>query len=239
MIAAGTTWSIPMAKSYGPHDLESHTEKEKTLTQTIPDAQDAASVTSRRTVLQTTAWAAPIIALTAATPAFAASPPRVFAIESTFGIGWYPTTQGQTTNGALQFDAKAPGQYLRVTGTQAGDVLSNIYVDVLISSGWPAPTFTPIPGSNMAWSTLANTGTTLVVSGVTYRVYRTTYTGTVTATAPTTNIPVDFYFRSSGPYYANQTGQTRRYVTVNSTPVSLIRTPAAINNTNVTTYPTP
>lgn len=239
MIAAGTSWAIPMAQSDDPRDLESHTEKEKTLTQIIPDAHDASSVTSRRTVLQTTAWAAPIIALTASTPAFAASPARVFAIESAFGIGWYPTTQGQTTSGALQYDAKAPGQYLRVTGTQAGDVLSNIYVDVLISTGWPAPTFTPIPGSNTAWSTLANTGTTLVVSGVTYRVYRTAYTGTVTATGTTTNIPVDFFFRSSGPYYANQTGQTRRYVTVNSTPVSLVRNPAAINNTNVTTYPTP
>lgn len=199
----------------------------------------AAGDTTRRRVLQTAAWTVPVIALTTAAPAFAASPPRVFAIESGFGIGWYPTTQGQTANGALQYDAKEPGQYLRVTGTQSGDVLSNIYYEVLISTGWPAPTFTPIPGSNTAWSTLANTGTTTVVAGVTYRVYRSSYTGTVTATGATTNVTTDFFFRSSGPYYAGQTAITRRYVTVNSTSVQLVRNPAEIVNRNVTTYPTP
>ncbi|PPF47036.1 hypothetical protein C5B85_01815 [Pseudoclavibacter sp. AY1F1] len=209
------------------------------MTKNTSENHDAPGDTTRRRVLQTAAWTVPVIAMTTAAPAFAASPPRVFAIESAFGLGWYPTTQGQTANGALQYDAKSPGQYLRVTGTQAGDVLSNIYYEVLISTGWPAVTFTPIPGSNTAWSTLANTGTTTVVGGVTYRVYRSNYSGTVTATGTTTNIPVDFFFRSSGPYYANQTGQTRRYVTVNSQPVELIRNPASINNTNVVNYPTP
>ncbi|WP_424464912.1 hypothetical protein [Pseudoclavibacter helvolus] len=177
--------------------------------------------------------------MSTAAPAFAASPPRTFVIESGFGIGWYPTIAGQTTDGALQYDAKAPGQYLRVTGTRAGDVLSNIYFEVLISVGWPAPTFSPIPGSNTDWSTLADTGSTTTVSGVTYRVYRSNYSGSIAGVEGTTNIPVDFFFRSSGPYYAGQTAQTRRYVTVNSTPVSVIRNPAPINNTNQTNYPTP
>ncbi|PPG39286.1 hypothetical protein [Pseudoclavibacter sp. RFBA6] len=209
------------------------------MTKNTSENHGAAGDTTRRRVLQTAAWTVPVIAMTTAAPAFAASPPRTFEIQSGFGVGWYPATQGSSTNGALQYDAKSPGQYLRVAGTQPGDVLSNIYYEVLISTGWPAPTFAPIPGSNTAWSTLANTGTTTVVAGVTYRVYRSSYTGTVTATGATTNIPVDFFFRSPSPYYSGQTVITRRYVTVNSTPVQVFRNPTPINNTNTTTYPTP
>lgn len=159
--------------------------------------------------------------------------PRDFVLESNFGIGWYPTTPGQTANGALQYDAASPDKYLRVTGTQAGDIVSNIYVDVLISTGWPLPVFTALPGSNPSRSTLASTGGTEVVNGVTYNVFRTSYSGVVPGGAPFTDIPVDFYFRQTSPYYAGQTAQTRRFVTVNSTPVTVVRNPANIVNTNV------
>ncbi|UFS58597.1 hypothetical protein [Subtercola endophyticus] len=192
---------------------------------------------TRRQVTKAAAWSIPVVAIAVAAPMAAASVvPPSYAIESSFGVGWYPTAQGQTATGALQYDASSSSaavQYLRVTGTSAGDSVAGVYIEVLISVGWPAPTFTALPGSNPSWSTLANTGATRVVSGVTYRVYKSTYTGAVVATGSTTNIPINFYFRSSSPYYAGQTVITQRYATVNSTPVVLIRNPATINNTNV------
>lgn len=190
---------------------------------------------NRRTLVAGAAWTIPAIAIATAVPAAAASnPDREFAIESVFGVGWYPTTQGQTTSGALQYDAKTTStQYLRITGTEAGDVVTGVYIDVLISTNWPAPTFTALPGSNPAWTTLATTGTTTTVNGVTYNVYRSLYTAPIVATATATTIPVDFFFRSSSQFYAGSTAQTRRFATVNGTPVTLVRNPANINNTNV------
>ncbi|NQX28959.1 hypothetical protein HQQ81_16545 [Microbacteriaceae bacterium VKM Ac-2854] len=202
----------------------------------IPDTDRQVEGTSRRTLVAGAAWTIPVIAAAAAAPLAAAStvePPRNHTIESSFGVGWYPTTQGQTSSGALQYDATEPGQYLRVTDTLPGDVISGIYFDVLISTGWPAPTFTALPGSNPSWSTLAPTGSTEVVNGVTYNVYRSTYASTIIATGTVTDIPTNFYFRSSSPYYTGQTVQTRRFATVNSTVVTLVRNPANVNNTNV------
>lgn len=198
------------------------------------NAAEATTGTTRRTVVKGAAWAVPVVAAAVATPLAAASTPaRNFVIESNFGIGWYPTTQGQTANGGLQYDGEAPGKYLRVTGTQPGDVISNIYFDVLISTGWPTPTFTALPGSNSSWSTLAPTGATETINGVTFNVFRSSYNGTIPGGDPVTNIPVDFFFRYLGEYYPGQTAQTRRFLTVNTTPVTVVRNPAAINNTNV------
>ncbi|MHC9046576.1 hypothetical protein ACYX8G_18490 [Microbacterium saperdae] len=198
--------------------------------------QDSTSTdgTTRRTIIRTAAWSVPVVAATIATPLAAASAPAAdYAIESNFGSGWYPTTPGNASTGALQFDSDGADKYLRVTGTTAGDVITGVHVNVLISSGWPAPAFTPLPGSNADWSTLADTGTTEVVNGVTYRVYLSSYSPPVIATGTVTNIPIDFYFRSSSPFYPGQTVQTRRFMTVDSTAVSLIRNPSAIVNTNV------
>ncbi|GGM58531.1 hypothetical protein GCM10010489_32730 [Microbacterium saperdae] len=140
--------------------------------------QDSTSTdgTTRRTIIRTAAWSVPVVAATIATPLAAASAPAAdYAIESNFGSGWYPTTPDNASTGALQFDSDGADKYLRVTGTTAGDVIAGVHVNVLISSGWPAPAFTPLPGSNADWSTLADTGTTEVVNGVTYRVYLSSY----------------------------------------------------------------
>ncbi|GAA2240725.1 hypothetical protein N1031_12610 [Herbiconiux moechotypicola] len=210
-----------------------------------PDAPPAtlpAGGVSRRTVVASAAWSVPVIAAAVAAPMAAASvPPREFAIESSFGVGWYPVTQGQTSSGALQYDADAGDKYFRVTGTQPGDVVSNVFFQALISVGWPALTFVALPGSNGDWTTLAATGATETVNGVSYRVYQSTYTPPVVATGATTSIPVDFFFRASSPYYANQTAITRRFASVAGTTVALVRNPAAINNTNVllSSAPTP
>lgn len=205
-------------------------------------AVDPSSPVSRRTIIQGAAWTIPVIAVAAAAPSFAATgTPRTYGIESSFGIGWYATTQGQTQNGALQYDSDSPGKYHRITGTQPGDVITDVYIEVLISTGWPAPSFSTLPGSNPLWTSLVSTNTTTVVNGVTYRVYRSNFVGPIVATAPSTSIPVDFYWRSASPFYAGQSAITRRFATVNGTNVALIRNPAAISNTNVllSNAPTP
>lgn len=198
------------------------------------NVESVKSTQSRRTIVKGAAWSVPVIAAAVASPAASASevPPN-YAMESNFGQGWYPTTQGQTTSGAYQYG----GTYLRITGTEAGDVVTLVSFKVLISDGWPIQTFTALPGSNPNWSTLAATGGTEVLNGVTYNVYTSTYNGAVTATGPVTEIPVDFFFRSNTPFYAAQTVQTTRYATVIrgslSTPITVARPVANINNTNV------
>lgn len=172
---------------------------------------------------------------------------RTLTYESAFGIGFYPTASGGTS-GRLQYDTSGTGtdtKYHRIVGTVAGDVISNIAVEFGITNGWPTtPAFTALPGSNTSWTTPVATGATFqaVVNGVnrTFNVYRFTYLGSITATGTTTAIPIGFYFRQSGiTYVADQHSRTTRYATVNGTPVTLTRAPGVINNTNVTTPPTP
>lgn len=202
---------------------------------TQPHSTDEPKGMTRRSVLNTAAWAVPVVAVAAAVPALAASTAREYNITSGFGVGWYPTTQGQTANGALQYDAATAdtSKSLKITGTLPGDVITGISFQVLISTAWPAPTFTALPGSNSSWTTLASTGTTTVVDGVTYNIYSSSYVAPVVATAGETVIPINFFFRSTSPYYAGTTAQTRRFANVNGTDVTVIRNPAAVNNTNV------
>lgn len=194
--------------------------------------------TSRRAIVKGAAWSLPVIAVATSTPFAAATVDPEYTIQSSFGIGWYPATVNQTTSGVLQFDSHSD-KYFYVDGTQAGDVLSNIYLEVRISTAWPAVTFSPASGSSPLWSTLAYAGVNEVIDGVTYRVYRTDFLGTVTATGATTHIPIGFYFRASTPYYSGTVARTWRYVTVNTTDLTLQRPAANINNTNVTTPPAP
>lgn len=193
---------------------------------------------SRRAIVKGAAWSVPVIAAAVSSP-LAAATVTDYTIQSAFGIGWYPTTVNQTGSGVLQFDSAHNDKYFYVEGTQAGDVLSDIHLEVRISTAWPVVSFSPVSGSNPLWSTLAYTGVNEVVDGVTYRVYRTDYLGTVTATGATTHIPIGFYFRASTPYYSGALARTWRYVTVNSTDLTLQRAAANINNTNVTTPPAP
>lgn len=203
----------------------------------LPSQQERNALTSRRNILKFGAWSTPVLAVAVAAPLAAAS--RHYAIESNFGSGWYPTTQGQTSNGVYQYDSHSADKYLRVTGTNPGDILSGIYIRVLISTGWPTMTLTAVPGSNPAWSALSLTGETETVGAVTYNVYRSDFSGTVVATSPATTIPIGFYFRTPSSFYSGQTYQSRRYVTVNGTQVELIRETAAIVNTNETSPPSP
>ena len=197
------------------------------------------SLKSRRTIVKGAAWSLPVIAMAVAAPSASASvTPPSYAIESNFGSGWYPTRQGQTASGALQYDSKTSmGKYLRIVGTEAGDVVTLISFKVLISVGWPVVTYTALPGSNSNWSTLAATGATEIINGVSYRVYTSTFSGAVTATGSVTDIPIDFFFRVNTPYFAGQTYQTTRYATVlrgaTSTSVTLAREVAPLVNTNV------
>lgn len=193
----------------------------------------------RRTVIQGAAWSLPVIAVAAAVPVQASSV-NTYAIESRFGAGWYPDTPnvpppGQAGgSGTLRFDAAVPDKYFRVTGTSAGDVISSIYLDVLLSDGWPAPTFTALAGSNPSWTALTATGATQVLNGVTYNAYRSDYAGAVVATGATTDVPLSFYFGALSPYYLDQTIQVTRHVTVNGTPVTFAGGPTLIVNTNAT-----
>ncbi|MGC0370173.1 hypothetical protein [Microbacterium sp. SLBN-111] len=203
-----------------------------TATPSHQNPADSKSGVPRRTLMVGAAWSVPAVAIAMAAPHASASGTPTYAIESSFGVGWYPTTQGSESSGALQYDADSGDKYLRVTGTSAGDVVTGIFFEVLFSQGWPAPTFAALPGSNPDWSTLSQVGTE-VVGGQTYNVYRSTYAQPVVATGAITDIPVDFYFRFDSPYYAGNTAQTRRFATVNSATVTLVRNPAQINNTNV------
>lgn len=162
---------------------------------------------------------------------------------SNFGIGFYPNTPGPVPSntpgpGTIQFDTNNTGpvadrKYLRVSGTVPGDVVSNIYAELAISTGWTSQiTWSRIggtPGSNVNWSTPVYVRT---ANG--RRVYRTSYTGTVTATGSVTELPIGFYFRQqNATFYANQTGITTRFATVNGVQLQYRGPVAAIVNTNV------
>ncbi|SER96746.1 hypothetical protein SAMN05443377_12332 [Propionibacterium cyclohexanicum] len=180
---------------------------------------------SRRTIVSAASWSIPVIAMTAVSPLAAASaaPQREFKIESQFGTGWYPERYGDPSAGALQYDtSKKQSHYFRVTGTEPGDVVTNIYFEVLLATNWPLPTFTAMDGSNPLWTTLAATGETETVGGVTYNVLRTDYTDPIVATGTVVEIPTEAYFRSPGPFYENVVTVTRRFVTVNGQTVTMV-----------------
>ncbi|GEM_PF-6562733 len=121
---------------------------------------------SRRKVVSTAAWSVPVVMAAVATPLASASgnePEPSYEIQSNFGSGWYPTRQNTTNSGAYQFDSAYNDKYLRVTGTKAGDVLSNIYVEFAVTN-YGELSFFALSGSNPDWTTPMVVRTTTVNS---------------------------------------------------------------------------
>lgn len=197
---------------------------------------------SRRTIVKGAAWSLPVIASAVAVPMAAASttePEREFTITSNFGLGWYPTgSQNQTRNGFIQFDTAYQDKYFYVQGTRPGDVITGVTVTVRISTEYPSLVWSSVPGSNPQWTLPVDTNTFETIDGVQYRLYTTTFTGQVTATDSTTQIPIGFYFRATTPRLDGK-ARTTRYVTVNGQQVQYTGPVNNIVNTNSLNPPTP
>ncbi|WP_424464689.1 hypothetical protein [Pseudoclavibacter helvolus] len=172
---------------------------------------------------------------------------RNLTISSAFGSGFYLTTPATNGQGAgfYQYDAdpnSSDPKRLRIDGTTAGDQITDVYVEIAISSNWPTTPFSRLAGSSVDWTVPVLTGATAVRNGVTYNIWRTTYTGpAITATGSSTNIPVGFYFRQQQmpAFISGASNFTTRYATVNGTPLRLERAVADIVNQRQNPAPTP
>lgn len=151
---------------------------------------------SRRTIVRGAAWAAPVVAMANAAPAFAAStptPPRSgISGWMTWGVGcsWKTGkfTQTYTTSSVKPQNPDPNTTYgLIAAPTKVGDTIENGAIIFWVSV--PGLSWTAGSGSSQSWTVPVSTGTTRTQSGQTLYGYKTTLTGTVVAKAGTTRLP--------------------------------------------------
>lgn len=141
---------------------------------------------TRRTVVRGVAWTAPVIAVSAVAPAFAAS------LRKDPGInGWVQVSYGTDLGFDAQFDSTpsgvgpdgAPfGLYLYDVNTGPGgsilDTVTNaamtIWLRAEVRDGWSNNS-----GHGSRWGAMQNVGTSTLPDGLVYRGYRSTYNGSV------------------------------------------------------------
>lgn len=165
---------------------------------------------SRRTVVKGAAWAAPVVAMASAAPAFAASPPDNTSINGVVGISGECRSQGGIS---VDIDSRSRSYGLFVNNTTTSTTISDAYIIFYLS----------VPGlswstayENDGWTAPVSTGMTKVVGTRTLYGYKTTYTKSITASRNRTalgNIHVTATGGSSCPNNLYALGE--RHVTVN------------------------
>lgn len=151
---------------------------------------------SRRTVVKSAAWSAPVMALSVAAPAAAASVT--------------PTISGELDVSAWERrvevrgeDANRNRRSTQITGTKVGSTITNLEIDLFVSidgrqDGDAAPVlgWTGMPSE---WA-LPVAQEVVTIDGRQFRRYVIKYEGVITASDPVTTVPMqDLSFNSDGP----------------------------------------
>lgn len=173
---------------------------------TRPSSIKTQRTVSRRTVVKGAAWAAPVVAMASAAPAFAAS--QNTSIQGYVQIGG--NCSGLTINGT------GSGYGLFIGNTTTSTTIANPYIIFFLSA--PSLTWTTSSG-NSGWTAPVYIGHSTSIGGRTMYGYKTDLTTPVTARAGTTTLP-DLNFRTTSGN-ACPGGHTRlyalgeRHVTIN------------------------
>jgi hypothetical protein len=166
---------------------------------------------SRRTVVKGAAWAAPVVAMASAAPAFAASPPDNTSINGVVGIS--ARCKWLQDGISVDIDSRSSSYGLFVNNTTTSTTISNAYIIFYLSM--PNLSWSAADG-NDGWTAPVSTGATKVVGSQTLYGYKTTYTKSITASRNRTalgNIHVTATGGSSCPNNLYALGE--RHVTVN------------------------
>ena len=187
---------------------------------TSPSGSTATGMSTRRSVLGTAAWTAPVIAFAAAAPAFAASTKR--------GLNGWVEVQWGDSRITLDGRGTYPNRGLWVSGTKVGDTITNVSI-VFYFADTDLVTWETRTGDSGAWTVPVNVGLS-TISGTTVRGYSTSYTLPITATAPITQLNNNLVFRTTSNAVAGSSVWARRSVTVNGNVISFLRGPVSPNN---------
>lgn len=133
---------------------------------------------SRRTLTKGSAWAAPVVLASASIPVYAASPKPTITSSTQFGraTGASATVPAYSCSGRLQIQiSQNSSTFVKVDNIPTGYTLSNLVANYWfpVQSG---TTFSRVSGTSTCWTVPTATGNTTVVSGYTFREYRSTYT---------------------------------------------------------------
>lgn len=172
------------------------------VTQSMKDTQGTGSgfkfpeAVSRRTIVKSAAWSAPVMALSVAAPAASASVTATISGELDVSA-WEGGVEVRGEN------ANGDRRTLQITGTKVGSKITNLEMDLFVSIDGrqdddQAPTlgWTGMPSD---WS-LPVAAEVVTIDGRKFRRYVMTYQGTVTASDPVTTLPLqDLSFNSEGP----------------------------------------
>ena len=151
---------------------------------------------SRRTVVKSAAWTAPVVAMAVAAPAAAAS------VTSTI-IGELDVSAWEGGVEVRGEDANGNRRNLQITGTTVNSTITNLEIDLFVSIDGrededTAPVLTWTEQSS-DWA-LPVAAEVVPIDGRRFRKYVIKYKGTVTASDPVTTIPMqDLSFNSSAP----------------------------------------
>ncbi|MEE8868778.1 MAG: hypothetical protein SOH99_08140 [Acidipropionibacterium acidipropionici] len=165
---------------------------------------------SRRNIVKGAAWAAPVVAMASAAPAFAASQPDNTSINGVVGISGKCRSQGGIS---VDIDSRSGSYGLFVNNTTTSTTISDAYIIFYLSV--PGLSWSTAYG-NDGWTAPVSTGMTKVVGTRTLYGYKTTYTKSITASRNRTalgNIHVTATGGSSCPNNLYALGE--RHVTVN------------------------
>lgn len=191
-----------------------------------------ASTPSRRRLLVTAAWAAPVIATAVAAPAHAASNVR--------GIGGWVLVSWNRGHVSLDGRGDPPERGLWVTDTNPGDTITAATITFYIPATIAVTAWTAEGGDSGAWSIPVTDGTTLEVDGVEVRGYVTTFNFAafpVTPVSPITYLNNDLHFRTENVGFGSALVWARRSVTVNGVVLSFLRGPVSPGNNNRSATP--
>lgn len=172
---------------------------------------------SRRTVVKGAAWAAPVVAMASAAPAFAASPPENTSINGYVVVsGSCKWNWPNSRRGTLDYDSRSGNYGLFINNTTTSTTISNPSIIFYVSvSGL---TWTTGEG-NIGWSAPVSTGGTISRNGVTFYGYKSTLSPTtVPATKGTTKLSALHVIASQGGCFTSTVSVvTERHVIINGT----------------------
>lgn len=171
------------------------------------------STVSRRTVVKGAAWAAPVVAMASAAPAFAASQPENTSINGYVGFSGKCTGWWNSAGTHVELDSREGSYGLFVKNTTITTTISNAFIIFYMSI--PNLTWSTAAG-NDGWTAPTSTGETKSVGGRELYGYKTEYNRSITATENTTklgNLHVTAQGANGCP--RDLVGLGERHVTVN------------------------
>ncbi|MBS3180182.1 MULTISPECIES: hypothetical protein [unclassified Pseudoclavibacter] len=191
----------------------------------VPAASTAAGTSTRRSVLRAAAWTTPVIALTTAAPAFAAS-------MSKRGLqGW---VEVQWSDGRITLDGRGsrPDRGLWITDTKVGDQITNVSI-IFYLRDTDAVAWAVRPGDSGAWTLPVDQGiSTPSDIGVPVRGFKITYQLPITATNTITELNNNLVFRTTSNAVSGSAVWARRSVNVNGTDITFLRGPVSPNGSS-------